>query len=132
MSATKRILLVDDDESVLTCIRRMLEWRFDLDFAVGAQNAMEVLAVRGPFAVIVTDLRMPGMSGIEVLSRAQNLSPHTVGLLLSGGTNSDETDDATRKGIVFRLIEKPCESAMLIEAIEEALARHERMIQVTT
>jgi DNA-binding NtrC family response regulator len=109
----------------------MLERRFDFDFAVGANAALEVLAARGPFAVIVTDLRMPGMSGIELLSRAQKLSPHTVGLLLSGGTHSDETDDATRKGIVFRLIEKPCESARLIEAIVEALARHERMIQVT-
>jgi len=132
MSATKRILLVDDDEFVLTCIRRMLERRFAFDFAVGANAALEVLAARGPYAVIVTDLRMPGMSGIELLSRAQKLSPNTVGLLLSGGTNSDETDDATRKGIVFRLMEKPCESARLIEAIEEALARHERMIQVTT
>jgi DNA-binding NtrC family response regulator len=130
VSATKPILLVDDDEFVLACVQRMIERRFHADVAVGGKQALDVIAARGPFAVILTDMRMPGMNGIQLLSRARQSAPHTVGLLLSGDTYTDEIDDATGKGIVFRLIEKPCSPETLIQSIEEALARHDRLIQV--
>ena len=131
MSATKRILLVDDDEFILICVKRMLEPRFEFDTAVGAQQALDAVTTRGPFAVIVTDMRMPGMSGIELLSRTREISPQTVGLLLSGDGHTDQTDASIKNGVVFRLVEKPCDSAELTQAIEAALAKHERMIQVT-
>ena len=131
MSAKKRILLVDDDEFILTCIKRMLEKRFDLDVAQGANDALEVFTARGPFAVILSDMRMPGMGGIQLISRAQEFSPSTVGLLLSGDGRCDETDEAIRNGIVLRLLDKPCEADAMAQAIEEALETHESLVQVT-
>ena len=75
---TERILFVDDEPNVLQSIKRQLRKRFDLVTAEGGQEALRVLQEEGPFAVIVSDMRMPGMNGVELLTQAKNLYPETV------------------------------------------------------
>lgn len=125
MSKKRLILFVDDEELVLLCFERLLGRRFDLEFAGGPDQALEAVSTRGPYAVVVSDMGMPGMNGIELLSKVKQACPDTVGLLLSGNAEFDEADEAIRQGIVFRLVQKPCPTEELIQILEEALARYE-------
>lgn len=125
MSKSRRILFVDDDELILSCFERLLGRRFDLDVAESPEQALEAVSTRGPYAVVVSDMGMPGMNGIELLSKVKQACPDTVGMLLSGNAEFDEADEAARQGIVFRLIQKPCPTEELIQILEEALARYE-------
>jgi DNA-binding NtrC family response regulator len=125
MSEKKRVLLVDDDPQILFCFERLLTNHFDLDVASGPGMALEFIETRGPYAVVVTDLQMPGMSGLELLWKAKQISPQTVGVLMSGNFESDNVTDSIDKGIAYRLVEKPCLPTELIQVIEEALTHHE-------
>jgi DNA-binding NtrC family response regulator len=123
MSETRRILFIDDEELLLACFQRTLGPKFDLDVAAAPNQALEALTSRGPYAVVVSDMRMPGMNGIELISKIKQLSPHTVGLLLSGNAQSDETDEAVRNGTVYRVVQKPCPHEEMIKLLEESLAQ---------
>jgi len=125
MNKNRRILLVDDDEVLLSCLKRMLERQFDVDIAAGPDQALESVTARGPYAVVVSDMHMPRMPGTELLSRIKQVCPDTVGLLLSGNANADEAATEIRNGTVFRLVEKPCPHDELVEILKEALAHYE-------
>jgi DNA-binding NtrC family response regulator len=128
MNETTRILFVDDEELLLSCFQRTLGRKFDLDVAAGPAQALEALTARGPYAVVVTDLRMPGMNGIELIYEIKQLSPHTVSFLLSGNAHSDETDEAVRNATVFRVVQKPCPHEEMVELLKEGLAQYEANI----
>src|SRR6185436_19621035 len=98
MSKTMRILFVDDDEFILYCFERMLGRTFDIDVAAGPHRALEAIKARGPYAVVVSDMRMPEMNGLELLSRIEQIHPDTVRVLLSGNADSEETHAAVRNG----------------------------------
>jgi len=85
MSETERarILLVDDEVRVLEAMRRNLRTHFDITTATSAAEAINILEHQGPFAVLVSDLRMPGMGGLELLAQARNLAPDTTRVLLT-------------------------------------------------
>lgn len=125
MSDRKRVLLVDDDPQILSCYERLLENRFELDIASGPGMAVELIETRGPYAVVVSDLRMPGMSGLELLWKTKQISPQTVGILMSGSIEFDAVTHSIDQGIAFRLIEKPCVPTELIQLIEEALTHYQ-------
>ena len=73
-----RILCVDDDCHVLEACKRQLRRRFHVDTAEGAQAALEAMATTGPYAVILSDMKMPGMDGVEFLARAKGCAPDSV------------------------------------------------------
>ncbi|HXR37836.1 MAG TPA: response regulator [Terracidiphilus sp.] len=85
MSETERarILLVDDEVRVLDAMRRNLRTYFDITTATSGAEALDILQHQGPFAVLVSDLRMPGMGGLELLAQARNLAPDTTRVLLT-------------------------------------------------
>jgi DNA-binding NtrC family response regulator len=130
MSENRRILFVDDEEVILSCFKRLLGQQFDLDTVLGPTQALDALAVRGPYAVVVSDMRMPGMNGIELISRIKQLYPNTVSLLLSGNTESPETADAVRDGAVWRLVQKPCPHEEMVQILKESLAQYESRLPV--
>ena len=80
----KKILFVDDEPNVLQSIRRQLRKEFDLDTAEGGEEALQMLNANGTYAIIVSDMRMPGMNGVEVLAQAKKDSPETVRMMLTG------------------------------------------------
>ena len=121
-----KILFVDDDEFILTCFERLLGRRFNIETALGPDNAISALMGKGPFALVVSDMRMPGMSGIELLKIAKDVSPQTVGLVLTGNADVDGADEALRSGVVFKFVEKPCPPEELQRIIEEALTHREQ------
>lgn len=119
-----RVLFVDDDPRVLAGLSRSLRVQRDgwaPQFASGGEQALEVLS-GAAFDVIVSDMRMPGMDGAELLSRCAERWPHMVRIILSGQT---EMETAMRSVLVaHQFITKPCESQALRTVIERALALH--------
>ena len=80
----EKILLVDDEPNVLDGYRRTLGREFNLEMAVGAQVALAQVTENGPYAVVVSDMRMPGIDGVQLLSRIKTVSPDTIRVMLTG------------------------------------------------
>ena len=72
---TKKILCVDDDPNILQGYKRALRKDFDISIAEGGEPGLALIAQEGPFAVIVSDMRMPGMDGVQFLSRVKETAP---------------------------------------------------------
>jgi len=121
-----RILLVDDDQLILDGLGLMLRGHFEARTARGGREALDVLRAEGPFAVVVSDLRMPGMDGVEFLARARELSPGTVRVMLTGHGDLDAAMEAVNRGEVFRFLVKPCPAEVLRAALGDALEKHRR------
>ena len=103
-----KILLVDDDRNILSGYQRVLRKAFDLETALGGEEALRLLTMDGPFSLVVADMQMPGMSGLELLDKAQTVSPDTIRIMLTGNTDQKTAADAVNQGQVFRFLTKPC------------------------
>ena len=115
-----RALVIDDDRYVLSLLCDLLgSWGYEVD---GVDSPAEGLRrfQAGPYDVVVTDLTMPGVSGIDVVTRIRD-DNHTVGVILFTASTSD-LDDA-RERLQFTLLRKPLEIETLRRAVREALAR---------
>lgn len=118
------ILCVDDDASILDGFRRQLRKEFSVETAVGPQEGLKILEARGPFAVVVSDLQMPGMNGIQFLSRVREQSPDTIRILLTGNADLQASIDAINQGQIFRFLTKPCTPELLASALTAGLAQY--------
>jgi len=124
MFMSDTILLVDDDANVLEGYKRQLRNDFTLETAVGAEEGLKLVAERGPFAVVVSDLQMPGMDGIRFLTQVREQSRESVRILLTGNTNLDSAIQAINQGQIFRFLTKPCPPDLLASAFTAALQQH--------
>jgi len=120
----KRILCVDDETNVLQAFERQLRKQFDLKTALGPELGLQALADNGPFAVVVSDLRMPGMNGIEFLTRVRQKAPDTVRVMLTGDADLGATIKAVNEGQIFQFLTKPCPADMLARTLESGLEQH--------
>lgn len=125
---TERVLFVDDEPNVLQSIKRNLRKQFDVVTADGGQAALDLLAEQGPFAVIVSDMRMPGMDGVQFLSQAKRQTPDSVRMMLTGNADQETAVAAVNEGDVFRFLNKPCDAPTLAAAVDSALAHHRLII----
>jgi response regulator RpfG family c-di-GMP phosphodiesterase len=125
MMNTGKILFVDDDPNLLAAFSRTLRKQFSFDTALGGVEAFEFLKTRGPYALAVVDMRMPGMDGIEVLEGIRVQSPNTVRMMLTGNADQQTAIDAVNRGQVFRFLNKPAPPEVLVPALEAGLERHE-------
>jgi DNA-binding NtrC family response regulator len=117
-----RILFVDDDVDVLESLRDALRkdrQRWDFAFATGGDAALAELAQR-PCNVVVSDMRMPGMDGAELLTRIKAQHPTVARLVLSGHAEQEAMERAMR--VAQEFLSKPCQIAVLRATIERALA----------
>ncbi|MCG8587939.1 MAG: response regulator, partial [Proteobacteria bacterium] len=119
-----KVLCVDDERRVLEGIRRHLRKEFDLTLAPGAEKGLDAVRDQGPFEVVISDLQMPGMDGIEMLSRMQELAPLTVRVLLTGNANVDSAVSAVNEGNIFRFLTKPCPAEKLSKTVHAAIEQH--------
>lgn len=118
----KRILFVDDDPDLLDGLRRALRKQrkyWDMFFVRSAQEALSLAAQIAPDAV-VADMRMPQLSGVELLSRIARQNPATIRMILTG--HADQELAARAVGIVHQQMNKPCDTATLVDALQRALA----------
>jgi serine phosphatase RsbU (regulator of sigma subunit) len=117
---------VDDDTHLLAALRRQLRRKVDLQTAESGPDGLAAITREGPFSVIVTDYRMPGMDGIEFLSRARKLAPDTVRMLLTGSADLHAAIQAVNQGNIFRFLTKPCSPEDLLEALQSGVRQYRR------
>jgi response regulator RpfG family c-di-GMP phosphodiesterase len=125
---TDKILFVDDEENVLHSIRRELRKKFDIETAAGGMQALDILKNEGPFAVIVSDMKMPKMDGVELLSKVRDLYPDTVRLMLTGHADLDTAIEAVNSGRIFRFLTKPCTVEALAGSLSLALRQYQLIV----
>lgn len=116
-----RILFVDDDENLLRAVVRNLKKEFDIVTAPQGITALQMLLNDGPFAVIVSDERMPGMTGIELLSKAKRVAPSTTRVMLTGNADMETAIEAVNQGQIYRFLQKPTRAPALAEILREGL-----------
>ncbi|MBS1198672.1 MAG: diguanylate cyclase protein, partial [Proteobacteria bacterium] len=126
MKRSRSLLLVDDEEGVLSSLKRLLRPDgYNILTASSAEQGLELLASRA-VDVIVSDQRMPGMSGVDFLRRVKILHPETVRLVLSGYTDLQTVTDAINEGAIYKFLTKPWDDNLLRATIKEAFRNKEK------
>ncbi len=120
----EKVLFVDDEPAVLQGYQRLLRNEFRIDTAVGGKGALIALKNTGPYAAVVSDMRMPEMDGVEVLRRVKELSPDSVRIMLSGHADLNSAIGAVNEGSIFRFLTKPCDKETLGKTLSAALVQH--------
>ena len=119
-----KVLCVDDDPSITEGYQRALRKRVSIEAANCGEQALQMLTNSGPYAVIVSDLKMPGMDGVQLLSRAREVAPETVRIMLTGFADLQTAIAAVDQGNIFRLLTKPCTPDELASALHAAIEQH--------
>ncbi|MFZ6780650.1 EAL domain-containing protein [Undibacterium sp. Ji83W] len=118
------LLLVDDEASILSSLSRLFRREnYHILVASSAEEALALLALH-PVGVILTDQRMPGMTGTELLARTRKLYPKTIRMVLSGYTGLDSLTEAINRGEIYKFLTKPWEDKDLIEAVRDGFRRY--------
>ena len=123
-SVRPRVLCVDDEPNTLTALNRALRREYTVKTAPGGEEGLAALEQHGPFAVVISDMRMPGMNGAEFLKRARDQDPDSVRMLLTGYADVDSVMAAVNDGYIFRFITKPWEAETLLTAVANAAEQH--------
>lgn len=122
-SGLPTLLLVDDEDGILSSLKRLLRREaYRVVTANGGVAGLDQLA-RGRVDVIVSDQRMPGMSGVDFLRRAKDLYPDTVRMVLSGYADLKSITDAINEGAIYKFLSKPWEDDALKAEIDDAFRR---------
>ncbi len=119
-----KILLVDDEPAFLTGYKLILPETLEADTAVGGERGLAAIRDHGPYAVVVSDMRMPGMNGVQFLAQVRQAAPDTVRIMLTGYSDVSAAMDAVNQGNIFRFLAKPCEQEVLSNAITSGLVQY--------
>jgi len=120
---TEKILLVDDEPAVLMGYERLLRKELKVTTVIGGAAGLVLLKHQGPFAVVVSDMRMPEMNGIEFLLKVQQASPDTIRAMLTGDSDLQTAINAVNQGKIFRFLSKPCDKETLVKTLKDCLAQ---------
>jgi response regulator RpfG family c-di-GMP phosphodiesterase len=120
-----RVLFVDDEPNILDSIRRQLRKSFEILTATSGIEALALLKDTGPVAVVVSDMRMPGMNGAELLTKVRDQYPDTIRMILSGQADLESTIAAINNGHIFRFLTKPCQEEALRAAVTAGIEQYE-------
>ncbi|GAU08412.1 HD domain-containing phosphohydrolase [Desulfoplanes formicivorans] len=120
----EKILFVDDEPNLLRGIKLVLRKKFTVDIAEGPLNGLKKFKSDGPYAVVISDLKMPGADGIDFLEQVRKISDETVRMLLTGYGDLDSAIEAVNRGQIFRFMNKPCPKETLIANLEAGVAQY--------
>jgi CheY-like chemotaxis protein len=118
------VLFVDDEPHLLDGIARSLRQHYSIHTATSGEAGLTLLQTAGPFAVVVSDMRMPQMNGVQFLSKVASIAPDTVRVMLSGQADLKQTIAAVNEGHIYRFLSKPCSTQDLLAAMENAVQQH--------
>lgn len=119
-----KILCVDDEPQVLEGLGLHLRREYKVLTATGGKEGLGMIAEQGPFAVVLSDMRMPEMNGAVFLSKVREAAPDTTRMLLTGYSEMDSAISAVNDGQIFRFLTKPCPPDKLRLAFEAAVEQH--------
>jgi len=120
-----RILLVDDEEAILETLGYTFEDDYEVFTATNAMRGLEILEANDPIAVVISDQRMPRMTGVEFLARVVELYPDTVRIILTGFADMTAIIQAINEGQIYAYIPKPWEPDQLKQVVSSAVAHHQ-------
>ncbi|MCU7917843.1 MAG: response regulator [Candidatus Thiodiazotropha sp. (ex Dulcina madagascariensis)] len=120
----EKVLMVDDDRNLLDSFRRQFRKRLTLETATSGADGVQAVRDGGPFAVVVSDMQMPNMNGVEFLSQVRTISPNTVRIMLTGNANLDVAIDAVNDGNIFRFMNKPVETEQFYQTISDGILQY--------
>lgn len=119
------LLLVDDELNITTALKRLFRQDgYRILTASSGQEGLDLLAEHRP-GVIISDQRMPEMSGVEFMGRVKDIYPDTVRMMLSGYTELKSVTDAINRGAIYKFLTKPWDDDQLREHVREAFMRYE-------
>ncbi len=121
---TEKVLFVDDEPPVLEGYQRLLRREFAVETALGGEQGLTSIQGRGPYALVVSDMRMPGMDGVQFLSRVKQMAPDTVRMVLTGQADMTAAMNAVNEGNIFRFLTKPCDKETLSKAITTGFVQY--------
>jgi DNA-binding NtrC family response regulator len=119
-----RVLLVDDEPLVLEGLRRSLHTEFVADLAEGPEEGLAKLRKDGPYPVVVSDMRMPGMDGVEFLATVRTIAPDSIRMMLTGSSDMEVATRAVNEGQIFRFLTKPVTPETLLATLRAGLAQY--------
>lgn len=117
----QRILIVDDDRDLLLALSEGLLGAFRVEISSDPREALERLRSMPELAVVIADMRMPGMSGLELLRQARSIAPSASRVMLTSADDAQTAIAAINEGNVCRFLTKPCGLQVLEATIREAL-----------
>lgn len=115
-----KILIVDDEPANLRLLERLFMSEYEVKTAASGADALELLALYDA-ALIISDQRMPGMTGIEFLKRAATMRPQTVRIILTGYTDVSDLVEAINSGVIYRYITKPWVNTDLMQSVTRGI-----------
>ena len=124
-----RILIVDDEEAILETMALTFEDDYEVYTSDDARSALELLDEKGPFAVVLTDQRMPNMDGVQFLTEVCRRHPETVRMILTGFSDMQAIIQAINDGHVYAYISKPWEPEHLKQVMKRAVDHYELMVE---
>ena len=120
-----KILFVDDEENIrLTFAEFISHSGHEARTARDGMEALRIIERESPFALVVSDMSMPNMNGIELLAKVKEVSPDTVRMILTGYADLEVSIDAINQGNVFRFLTKPCSGPVFMDSINVGLEQH--------
>jgi response regulator RpfG family c-di-GMP phosphodiesterase len=123
MNETGVILCVDDEPHILSALRRLFRTQgYETLCAPSAREGLALLAGH-PVDIVISDMRMPGMDGVEFLERARLACPEAVRMLLTGHADVDQVMGAVNRGEIYRYITKPWDDTEIVLLVRHALER---------
>ncbi|QJB55920.1 diguanylate cyclase [Pseudodesulfovibrio sp. zrk46] len=127
---SKKVLLVDDETHLLDSLRLTLR-KFDITTDADPVHALE-LVKQEDFAVVISDMRMPVMDGVELLRAISHESPNTVRIMLTGHGDMTVAMKAINTGGVYKFMTKPVDAKEIRQTVTEALEEHDRLLQTAS
>jgi len=124
-----RILVVDDEEAILETMTFTFEGEYEVFTSSDARRALQILDEKSPIAVVLTDQRMPNMSGVELLAEVCRRHPNTVRMILTGFADLEAIIEAINDGHVYAYITKPWEPDHLKQVMKQAVERYRLTVE---
>lgn len=119
-----KIIVVDDEPANLRLLERLFRQDYEVITAESGEEALRLLD-RHAAALLITDQRMPGMTGVELLKHTATIRPHMVRIILTGYTDVDTLVEAINSGLVYKYVTKPWSNEELRLTVSRALAHYE-------
>ncbi len=119
-----RVLCIDDEPMVLHWLQRSLRRICGVETADGGEQGVSLLQSAGPYSVVISDMRMPGIDGATTLAECAKLAPHTSRILLTGHAEVEAAIRAVNDGHVLRFLTKPCAPDQLLAAVSHGIENH--------
>lgn len=120
----ERILFVDDDAQILAALKFSLGQKFNLVTEDEPEAGLKTLGEAGPFAVVVSDLEMPGMTGAEFLEAVKARAPESVRLMLTSKADLESAMLVVNQANIFRFLTKPCPTLVITKCLDDALHQY--------